>query len=96
MTISLQEAKYANQKLYSDVIPFEIIRKISDKTIEVREMDVKRHPDARCFEQNWIITSNPDNEVIRIRKNKHNQWRSQGKARFSLAVEPSHYYDYGF
>ena len=96
MTISLQEAKYANQKLYSDVIPFEIVRKISDKTIEVREMDVKRHPDAKDFEQNWIITSNPKNEIIRIRKNKHNQWRSQGKTRFSLAVEPSHYYDYGF
>lgn len=96
MTTSFQDAKFANQKLYSDVIPFEIVRKISDKTIEVREMDVKRHPDAKGFEQNWIITSNPDNKVIRIRKNKHNQWRSQGKTRFSLAVEPSHYHDYGF
>lgn len=96
MSIALQDAKFANQKLFSDVMPFEIIRKISDKTIEVREMDVKRHPDAKGFEQNWIITSNPANEVIRIRKNKHNQWRSKNKIRFSLAVEPSYYYDYGF
>lgn len=96
MSIALQDAKFANKILFSDVIPFEIVRKISDKTIEVREMDVKRHPDARCFEQDWIITSNPANEVIRIRKNKHNQWRSKNKIRFSLAVEPSYYYDYGF
>lgn len=96
MTISLQEAKFANQKLFSDVMPFEIVRKISDKTIEVREMDVKRHPDAKGFEQNWIITSNPDNKVIRIRKNKHGQWCSKSKTHFSLAVEPSHYYDYDF
>ena len=87
MDISLQDAKFANKILFSDVIPFEIVRKISDKTIEVREMDVKRHPDAKDFEQNWII---------RIRKNKHNQWRSKTKTRFSLAVEPSYYYDYGF
>ena len=39
--------KYANQKLFSDVHPFEIIRTISAKTMEIRAMDsVKKNPNS--------------------------------------------------
>lgn len=33
--------KYANMILYTDIIPFEVIRQITDKMIEVREMDAE-------------------------------------------------------
>lgn len=32
---------YANQYGYSDVEPYEIIRRVTDKTIEIRAMDAK-------------------------------------------------------
>ena len=31
--------QYANHIAYSDVNPFEVVKVISDKTIEIREMD---------------------------------------------------------
>jgi hypothetical protein len=34
--------KYANHCMYSDVDPYEIVRVISDKTIEIREMKAVR------------------------------------------------------
>ena len=37
-------ASYANKYGYSDVYPYEIVRVISAKTIEVREMDAERDP----------------------------------------------------
>ena len=36
--ITLEEAKYANRIGWSDVDPFEIIRKVTHKTIEIRAM----------------------------------------------------------
>jgi hypothetical protein len=33
---------YANHYGYSDITPFEVVKVISDKTIEVREMDAER------------------------------------------------------
>ena len=33
---------YANHYGYSDVTPYEVVKVISDKTIEVREMDAER------------------------------------------------------
>lgn len=34
--------KYANHLGYSDVNPYEVVRVISDKTIEIREMNAER------------------------------------------------------
>jgi hypothetical protein len=73
--------KYANHIGYSDVDPYEIVRIVSDKTIEIREM--KTEPDTsvelkwvaggfagHCVNQNeqkWIISSDETAPVIRIR-----------------------------
>ena len=35
---------YANHIGYSDVNPFEIIRRVSDKTLELRAMNAERDP----------------------------------------------------
>ena len=39
MEITLEQATHANLHLYSDVYPYEIVRKISDKTLEIRKMN---------------------------------------------------------
>lgn len=102
--------KYANHYGWSDVNPYEVVRVISDKTIEVRAMDAERDTSvdlkweiggfsAVCTNQSaqkWIIKSNPNNPVIRIRASKRKGWADKYGRRFDLANEPSKYYDYNF
>jgi hypothetical protein len=102
--------KYANLCGYSDVEPHEVVRVISDKTIEVREMWAERDTSvvldfvpggfsAVCTNQNsqkWIITRVEDAPVFRIRKNKSGVWKCKDGQRFKLSETPYKYYDYNF
>lgn len=101
--------KYANQYGYSDVEPFEVVRVISDKTIEIRAMDAEKDDSvklefhvggfsAHCsnqHQQKWFITSNPNNPVIRIRLGKKG-WKDAHGRRYGLADKPCKFYDYNF
>lgn len=101
--------QYANQYGYSDVYPFEVVKVISDKTIEVREMDAERDESvklefhaggfsAHCsnqHEQKWFIKSNPENPVIRIRLSKKG-WKDKHGRKFDLRDHPTKFYDYNF
>jgi len=103
-------ATFANRYGYSDVEPFEVVRVVSDKTIEVRAMDAERDPEwkpdwhvggfaAHCSnqrEQKWFITSNPANRVVRIRLQKDGKWKSSCGSKFYLSDEPIKFYDYNF
>lgn len=99
--------EYANMSGYSDVKPFEIVRVISDKTIEIREMDAEKgdwKPEfiaggfaGRCVNQDdqvWNIKSNEANPVIRARRNKDG-WKSSYGKHF-LSTQPSKFHDYNF
>ena len=101
---------YANQIGYSDINPFEIVRKISDKTIEIREMVSTRDRSvelefipggfsAHCRNQNkqkWHISSDETASVVRIRLSKNRGWQDKHGRRFSLADQPCKFYDYNF
>lgn len=101
--------KYANLCMYSDVTPYEIVRVISDKTIEIREMDAELAPGERpeiipggfsghCTNQRslkYVITSNPENKVIRARLRKDGDYHSP-YGRHILSEEPRRFYDYNF
>ena len=101
---------YANQIGYTDVNPFEVVRVVSDKTIEIRAMNAERDKSveldfqvggfsAHCSnqsDQKWFITSNEDAPVIRIRLNKKGDWKDKGGRRFVLADAPRKFYDYNF
>ena len=101
--------QYANQYGYSDVEPYEVVRRISDKTLEVREMDAERDDSvklefhvggfaAHCSNQRaqkWHITSNPANRVIRIRLGK-NGWKDAHGRKFDLSDKPVKFYDSNF
>ena len=101
--------KYANQLGYSDVEPYEVVKVISEKTIEIRAMDTEALTWKRDFhhggffghtsnqnEQKWNITSNENNPVFRIRLSKNKGWRSAGGSRFQLADKPRKFYDFNF
>ena len=102
---------YANHIAYSDVNPFEIVRRVSDRTIEIRAMNAERaNPEnklgfvpggfcghhANQDEQEWTITSNPEAPVTRIRLQKDGKWRCKHGERYVLGVKPVKFYDYNF
>lgn len=101
---------YANHYGYSDVHPFEVVKVISDKTIEVREMDAERDESVKlewamggfaghCInqrDQKWFIKSNPNNPVIRIRLSAKKGWQDKHGRRFGLSDKPVRFYDYNF
>jgi hypothetical protein len=101
--------KYANCYGYSQVYPYEIIREVTDKTIEIRAMTQSPDPDwkpnfipggfaAHCTnqsEQTWLYSSDPTAPVIRMRKRKDGKWYSvMGMHR--VESEPRYFYDYNF
>lgn len=102
-------AKFANLHGYSDVYPCEIVRVISDKTIEVRRMNATLDPSwkpniipggfvGHCInqsEQTYTYESVPDAPVLRIRKGK-NGWKDANGSRFVLNDHPIRFYDYNF
>lgn len=102
-------SQFCNLHGYSDVTPFEIVRIISDKTIEIREMDAERAftPEiipggfaGHCTnntesQQQWVITSNTERPVIRARLQKDGSWKSE-LGKHKLSDKPRKFYDYNF
>ena len=102
--------KYLNYYLYSDVIPYEVVRVISSKTVEIRQMNATRDPSwipdhvpggfaghvRNNDSQRWIITSNPHNPVIRARVTKNGRWSVRGCDRYIGEDFPVRRYDYNF
>ena len=102
--------KFANHYGYSDVNPYEVVKVVSDKTIEVREMDAERDDSvkmefhvggfsAHCsnqHDQKWFIKSNDTNPVVRIRLSKSGVWKDKYGRKFGLSDQPVRFYDYNF
>tara|TARA_R110000744_G_scaffold367657_1_gene477221 strand:- start:42 stop:392 length:351 start_codon:yes stop_codon:yes gene_type:complete len=78
---------FANHHGYSDVHPYEIVRIVSDKCIEIRAMDTSENKtkmnfvaggfSAHCSNQHaqdYDYTSNPENHVKKIRLNRVSQY----------------------
>jgi len=100
---------YANQIGYSDIYPFEITRKVSMTTFEVREMDAERdptwHPEfvvggfaGHCTNQHsqrWNITSNAANRTVRIRLGKRG-WKDKHGHQYQISESPTNFHDYNF
>ena len=102
--------KYANQIGYTDVTPFEVIRAISDKTLEVRQLKaVRSNPEnqlgfvaggffGHCSaqdEQEWTITPDESRSIIRIRLGKRG-WKDKFGNRYKLSDTARKFHDYNF
>lgn len=110
--MSLKDMTHANHIGYSDIHPFEIVRHVSDKTLEVRRMNYKRDREftpniiaggfaGYCtnnseHEQKWIITSDEAARVIRIRLHKDGCWKDSNGNRYIPDTKPRCFYDYNF
>jgi len=108
----LQEIKkFCNQHWYSDVTPCEVIRIISDQTVEIRPMkairdeSVKLEWEAGGFaghcsnqrDQKWFYESDETREIIRVRFSKANrQWQKGKYQRYVMSEVPINFHDYNF
>ena len=101
--------KFANLYSYTDITPYEVIRVISEKTIEIRQMKATLAEDwkpemivggfaAHCTNnhtQRYTYETNSEASVIRARLHKNGKWKSAyGEHR--LSNEPKAFYDYKF
>jgi hypothetical protein len=100
--------KYANHIGYTDVNPFEVIRQVTPKTIEIRKMDAVQDMSVKpTFNiggfsahsdnaQKWIITSNEEYGIFRIRLHADGRWFDKYGHRYQLSDAPRKFYDYNF
>ena len=99
---------YANHIGWTDVNPYEIVKVISNKTIEIREMKSEKLPwkaewveggfAGHCTnqrDQKWDIISDDDIPVIRARLRKDGYYHS-AHGKHLLGEEPRKFYDYNF
>lgn len=110
MNTITQTAQYVNHYGYSDINPFEVVRRVSDKTLDIRAMDAVRDPSwtpefvvggffgtvVNQGSQEWLINSNPNGRVVRIRLHKNGRWKDAHGNRYGLVEKPVKFYDYNF
>ena len=104
-----QVGLFANFVGWSDQEPYEIVKIISKKTIEIRAMDISKNKtkmqfvpggfSAHCtnlYDQDYDYFSNEDNPIFRIRLHKNGGWNSASGSRHSISEEPVKFYDFNF
>jgi|TARA_R110000824_G_scaffold543_2_gene3537 hypothetical protein len=101
---------HASHYMYTDVDAFEIVKVISDKTIEIRRMKTDHNIKglttyvggfsghvANQHAQTVTYESNPEADVIRIRKKKNSKdWWVHKGMKFMLKESPYAFYDFNF
>jgi hypothetical protein len=101
--------KYANMIGWTDIAPYEVVRAVNAKLMEIREMAAVELPWEKQFfgggflghvvngeDQRWEITQNLDAPITRIRLHGDGKWYDKDGQRYALADEPRRYYDYNF
>lgn len=68
----------ASGTYWTDITPYEVVRVISDKTIEIRELDVKI-TGGDWIDPEYELISNENNRVERARKGKMGWKLADGK-----------------
>lgn len=101
---------YLNRHLFSDVSPFEVVRVISDKTVEIRAMNAVLDPawkrdftpggffghTANNESQRYIYSQNLEAPIVRARITKSGIWSVSGEARYFASDKPRRFYDFNF
>jgi len=103
--------KFINYIQYSDVDPYEVIKKVSDICVEVREMKTVQtkfpktvipggfagHTVDNRDGQDYTYSSNEDAPIQRVRWSKAKRsWFNKSGGRFSMSDTPYKFYDYNF
>lgn len=104
------ESKFANRIGHTDIEPFEVIKEIGKKTLEIRRMKAIRGFDptfipggfvAHCEQeteasQEWKIEPDETESVFRVRLHKDGFYRDVGGSKYRLEEKPRKFYDYNF
>jgi hypothetical protein len=103
-----QTTLYANRIGYSDITPYEVVRQVSSRTVDIRAMhtaaaawtrDVRvggffAHI-ANQHDQQWTITPDTDAPIIRIRLGARG-WKDNNGDKYVLDASPTKFYDFNF
>jgi hypothetical protein len=95
MEVTVENAKFANQILGTDVYPFEILHMISPTELEIREIYTSSYG-QNMSEQKWRFSRDENNPLVIIKLNKDGKWKDSGNITYSLDVKPRRYYDFSF
>lgn len=95
MEVTVENAKFANQILGTDIYPFEILRMISPTELEIREIYASSY-EQNMSEQKWLFSRDENNPLVIIKLNKDGKWKDSGNITYSLDVKPRRYYDFSF
>lgn len=95
MEVTVENAKFANQILGTDIYPFEILRIISPTELEIREIYASSCG-QNMSEQKWSFSRDEGNPLVIIKLNKDGKWKDSGNITYSLDVKPRRYHDFGF
>ena len=101
---------YCNQHMYTDAHPYEVVKIISNKCVEIRLMDAEMtvapkefHPGGFCGRwsdnraQEYSYKSNPENPVKRVRWSEANkQWQIGKHDRYRMSNHPYKFHDFNF
>lgn len=103
------ETPYANERLYTDVEPWEVVSIDTPKKLTIRKMTCVELPWERDFipggfvghtandrEQKWDIKSDEAGLRVSIRLHKDLTWRIRDGQRFSVCDKPVKFYDNNF
>ncbi len=99
------ELYFNNNNVLFTAHPYEIVRHVSDKTIEIRKMWAERDSSVQvpseCRDilrnwkgQNWKTRSQPDVPTIRIRRHKDGQWYDADGGWYKFHDEPVSFYNF--
>ena len=105
-----QVGMFASRILHTDVDPYEIIKKNTEKKLTIRSMTAELDPTwkpetivggfaghtVNNHSQKWVIESNENGVVVEIRKRKDGRWYDKHGTRFDIDTEPHKFYDYNF
>lgn len=93
----LEHPKYANQKLYSDVNPYEVVKWISETRLLLRRMDTADY--SGCMGEHCeTYKSNPNYQTFEVREHKNGGLYEAGtrSCPYVLSHEPYYYRDPSF
>lgn len=110
VTLAPKEGMFANQVLYTDVLPFEIVEVRTANKIMVREMTATLDPTwkpemipggfvahtVNNDSQRWIYSSDPEAPVIPLRRRKDGFYYTTGGSRHRISTKPYKFHDYNF
>lgn len=83
----------ASGSYWTDVYPYEVVRVVSDKTVEIRQMDVEI-TGGDWLDPEYELISNEAFPIIRVRKGKYG-WKTKDGMRVKFG-EARYYRDPSF